>query len=235
MMRGDPTRWILLDVAVLSVLVVDDHAVFADALQARLSRESDLGPVQVAYGAAEARAKVTRTPPAVAVLDLLLADGESGLDVAEAIRQTSPPTKIIILTAVESVGDVVTGLMLGVRAWLPKTIEVGHLVRVIKGVTVGEAWLAPALLGRVLTDLVAGACPDPLDGLTTRERQVLQCMVDGLTRAEIAQRLHLSVNTVRTHTQNVIAKLGAHSTLESVALALRKGLRTSSDNAAVAF
>ena len=58
-------------------------------------------------------------------------------------------------------------------------------------------------------------------------------MVDGLTRMEIAQRLHLSVNTVRTHTQSIIAKLGAHSTLESVALALRKGLRASTDDALI--
>jgi DNA-binding NarL/FixJ family response regulator len=233
MMRGAQAGWILLNVAAISVLVVDDHAVFADALQARLSREPELGPVRVAYGAADARAEVARTPPAVAVLDLLL-DGESGLEVAQAMRQTSPQTKIIVLTGAESVGDVISGLMLGVRAWLPKTVEVAHLVRVIKGVTAGEAWLAPALLGRVLTELVAGSSPDPLDGLTTRERQVLQCMVGGLTRAEIAERLHLSVNTVRTHTQKIMVKLGAHSTLESVALALRGGLRATADSAAMA-
>jgi DNA-binding NarL/FixJ family response regulator len=217
-------------VAAIPVLVVDDHQVFADALRARLTREPDLGPVQVAYGATDARAKVARTRPAVVVLDLLLGDGENGLDIAESIRQTSPESKIIVLTAVESVSDVVTGLMRGVRAWLPKTVDVDQLVRVIRGVHVGEAWLAPDLLGRVLTDLVVDASPDPLDGLTTRERQVLQCMVDGLTRMEIARRLHLSVNTVRTHTQSIIAKLGAHSTLESVALALRKGLRASTDD-----
>ena len=60
-----------------------------------------------------------------------------------------------------------------------------------------------------------------------REHEVLQCLVDGLGRAEIAARLHVSANTVRTHTQNLLAKLGVHSTLESVALALRYGLRSS--------
>ena len=207
----------------ISVLVVDDHQVFADALGARLAREPDLGPVQVAYGAADARAKVARGRPAVVVLDLLLGEGENGLDVAESILHTWPPSKIIILTAVESVSDVVTGLMLGVRAWLPKTIDVDQLIRVIRGVHQGEAWLPPNLLGRVLTKLVVEVSPAPADGLTTRERQVLQCMVDGLNRMEIAQRLHLSVNTVRTHTQSIIAKLGAHSALESVSLALRRG------------
>jgi DNA-binding NarL/FixJ family response regulator len=215
-------------VAGISILVVDDHAVFADALQARLSREPDLAPVTVAYTAAEARAKVG-SQPAIVLLDVALGD-DSGLDVAESIREISPGTRVVILTATESVADVVTGLTRGVRGWLPKTIDTEYLVTVIRGVYAGEAWLAPDLLGRVLTDLVARTStpqPDPLSVLTAREREVLQCMVDGLTRAEIAERLHLSVNTVRTHTQNLIAKLGAHSTLESVALALRTGLRAS--------
>ena len=211
-------------VVAISVLVVDDHQVFADALRALLAREPDLGPVQVAYGAADARAKVARGRPAVVVLDLLLGDGENGLDVAESILQTSPPSKIIVLTAVESVSDVVTGLRLGVRAWLPKTIDVDQLVRVIRGVHEGEAWLAPNLLGRVLTKLVVDVSPGPADGLTTRERQVLQCMVDGLNRMEIAQRLHLSVNTVRTHTRHIYAKLGVTTRREAVREAARLGL-----------
>ena len=173
MMRIRSSQWILRVVAAISVLVVDDHQLFADALRARLAREPDLGPVQVAYGAADARAMVARTRPAVVVLDLLLGEGENGLDIAESIRQSSPASKMIVLTAVESVSDVVTGLMRGVRAWLPKTVDVDQLVRVIRGVHVGEAWLAPDLLGRVLTNLVVDASPDPLDGLTTRERQVL--------------------------------------------------------------
>ena len=215
--------------AAISVLVVDDHAVFADALQARLSRESDLVPVTVAYSAAEARVMVGHALPAVVVLDLMLGD-DNGLDVAEAIRKASPGTRVIILTGSESVVEVVNGLAQGVRAWLPKTIDIEYLVSVIHGVHAGEAWLAPALLGQVLTELVARTstpAPDPLSVLTAREREVLQCMVDGLNRVEIAEGLHLSVNTVRTHSQNLIAKLGAHSTLESVSLALRTGLRAS--------
>jgi two-component system NarL family response regulator len=216
-------------VAGISVLLVDDHAVFADALQAMLSREPDLTPVMVAYSAIDGRAKIMRSQPAIVVLDKKLGDG-SGLDVAESIRDTSPGTRVVMLTATASVAEVVTGLALGVRAWLPKTVDTEHLVRVIRGVHVGEAWLAPDLLGRVLTDLfAANRVPPsgPLSGLTARERQVLQCMVDGLTGTEIAERLSLSVNTVRTHIKHLTSKLGAHSMLESVSLALRHGLRAS--------
>jgi DNA-binding NarL/FixJ family response regulator len=217
-------------VADISVLVVDDHALFADALQARLAQETDLGPVLVAYGAVAAAERAAATQPAVVILDVVLDDG-SGLDLIGAVRESSPDSNCVMLSAVESVDDVVTALSRGARAWLPKTVDVRHLVRVVRGVHRGEAWVAPDLLGRVLTELVARAArprPDPLAGLSPREREVLQCMVDGMSRAEIADRLGVSGNTVRTHVQNLIAKLGVHSTLESVAVALRNGVRASS-------
>jgi DNA-binding NarL/FixJ family response regulator len=212
----------------ISILVGDDHAVFADALQARLSRECDLGPVTVAYGARDVVGRTAADRPAVVILDVALGDG-SGIDLIEEIRRVSPDSKVVMLTAGAAAEDVVTALSRGARAWLPKTIDSDRLVRVVRGVHSGEAWVAPALLGRVLTDLTsrAGEQHNPLAALTARESQVLQCMVDGLSRPEIALRLGLSSNTVRTHTQNLIAKLGVHSTLESVAVALRHGLRAS--------
>lgn len=213
----------------INVLVVDDHTIFADALQARLAREADLGPVSVAYGAREASDHLASGQPSVVVLDVILHDG-SGLDLVDEMRAASPDSKVVMLSAVESVDAVVTALSRGARAWLPKTVDTDHLVRVIRGVHRGEAWLAPELLGRVLADLTARAAvppANPLAALSPREREVLQCMVDGLSRNEIAGRLRVSANTVRTHAQNLIAKLGVHSTLESVALALRHGLRAS--------
>jgi DNA-binding NarL/FixJ family response regulator len=215
-------------VADISVLVVDDHALFADALQARLAQEPDLCPVLVAYSVKAAAAQAAVARPAVVVLDVVLGDG-SGLDLVATLRETSPMTNCVMLSAVESVDDVVTALTRGARAWLPKTIDINHLVRVVRGVHRGEAWVAPDLLGRVLPDLVnrSRAPQDPLAGLSPREREVLQCMVDGLSRAEIAEQLGVSGNTVRTHAQNLIAKLGVHSTLESVAVALRHGVRAS--------
>lgn len=214
----------------ISVLIVDDHALFADALQARLSREADLRPVTVAYGAAAAAERAAASRPAVVILDVALGDG-SGLDLIGTLRASSPGSSCVMLTAVESVDDMVSALTRGARAWLPKTIDIHHLVRVVRGVHQGEAWVAPDLLGPVLTKLSASEAvprPDPLAGLSPREREVLQCMVDGMSRAEIADRLGVSGNTVRTHAQNLIAKLGVHSTLESVAVALRNGLRASS-------
>jgi two-component system NarL family response regulator len=212
----------------ISVLVGDDHAVFADALQARLAREIDLGPVAVAYSSQDTVRQAAAGHPAVVILDVVMGDG-SGLDLIEKIHEVSPESKVMMLTAMAAVEDVVTALTRGARAWLPKTIDSDRLIRVVRGVHRGEAWLAPELLGRVLADLTlrASGQPNPLAVLTSRESEVLQCMVEGLSRPQIAVRLGLSGNTVRTHTQNLIAKLGVHSTLEAVAVALRHGLRAS--------
>ncbi|MEV8516903.1 response regulator transcription factor [Dactylosporangium sp. NPDC051484] len=216
----------------ISLLVVDDHALFAEALQARLSREPGLRPIRVAFTAAAARACLAAGRSQVALLDVALGD-DSGVELAGYIAQTAPATKVVMLTAVdadESAEEVVAVLRRGARGWLPKTVDVDHLVRVIRGVAAGEAWLSPQLLGLALPALIAGgeaARPSPLGRLTAREREVLQFLVDGLSRAEIALRLHLSANTVRTHTQNLLAKLEAHSTLELVAVAMRQGLRGS--------
>ena len=207
----------------ISVLVVDDHRVFADAVRARLSAEPELQPVTIAYSAADAETELARTRPDVAVLDYMLGDN-TGAAVAERVREISPGTRVVILSAVESIDSVVDALVRGVVAWLPKTVDTGQLVRVIRGVAAGEAWLDPALLGKVLPRLLdkgRNPAPDPLDVLTPREREVLDCMVAGLNRVEIANRLGMSGNTVRTHSQNLIRKLGAHSVLEAVTIVLR--------------
>jgi DNA-binding NarL/FixJ family response regulator len=207
----------------ISVLAVDDHPVFADALQARLSAEPDLRPVSVAYSAREAASRLARSPVDVAVLDFRLGDA-TGTSLARQLRRTAPRTRIVMLTAVESVDAVVIALAAGVRAWLPKTVDTAHLVAAIRGVHSGDIWLSPELLGKIIPILLSRALapvPDPLAILTSREREVLDCMVEGLSRPEIAARLHMSANTARTHTQNLIGKLGVHSSLEAVAFALR--------------
>jgi DNA-binding NarL/FixJ family response regulator len=209
----------------MSVLVVDDHAVFADALKARLEAEPDLHPVVVAYSVAEAGKRLSSQVFDIAVVDFSLVDG-TGLDVLARARRITPGTRVVVLTASDEVEPAVEALLLGARAWLSKTVDTGYLIRVIRGVAQDEIWLAPELLGRVmpmLIDRTTEQPQSPLTVLTAREREVLDYMVSGLGRAEIASRLGLSVNTVRTHTQNLIAKLGVHSSLEAVALALQNG------------
>jgi DNA-binding NarL/FixJ family response regulator len=210
------------------VLIVDDHALFAEALGARLSREPDLVILPVAHDVRRALALVATERPHVVVLDLMLG-AESGLEVLDKVRERYPDIRVVVLTAISEVESIVQVIRRGAVGWLPKTEGADLVARVIRSAARKGGWIPPDVLGDVLRRLADGDNPNGgsqlLAELTPREREVLQCMVDGLNRAEIAERLGLSANTVRTHTQNLLAKLDMHSALEAITLAMRAGMR----------
>ncbi len=214
------------------VLIVDDHALFAEALAARLAREPDLVVLPVAADGRRALALAATERPHVVVLDVALG-AENGLDVLDRLRERHPDVRVVMLTAMSDLGTMVQAVRRGAVGWLSKTESADRVARVIRGSARQGGWIPPEVLGEVLRRLLAdapagGGGPSPLDQLTAREREVLQCMVDGLNRNEIADRLGLSANTVRTHTQNLLAKLDMHSALEAITLAMRAGMRPSS-------
>jgi DNA-binding NarL/FixJ family response regulator len=208
----------------IRVLVVDDQPRFAEALSAWLSREPGIEVVAAAGTLAAARGVLAGTAVDVVLVDLDLG-GESGIDLLDHVRARHPATRAVVLTASTSPDALADAVRRGAASWLPKTADGGTLTRVVRGVLRGECWIPPELLGGLLRTLTAQPGSAWADRLTVRERQILQCLVDGLTRGEIADRLFLSANTVRTHTQNLLAKLSVHSVLEAVALGLRHGLR----------
>ena len=207
----------------LSVLVVDDHPVFADAMQMRLSAEPDLLPVRAAYSAIQARRLLASQRFDVVVLDFLL-DDELGTKLIKDAKQSANPPAVLVLSGSRDLDVIVEAVLEGADGWIAKTANLAHLIDAVRGVHAGEIWLEPALLGKVLPRLMSqlsGHDRGPIDQLTAREREVLDLMAQGLTRAEIGERLQMAHNTVRTHTHNLIRKLGAHSALEAVAIALR--------------
>ncbi|MEO3822318.1 response regulator transcription factor [Actinomadura sp. B10D3] len=216
----------------IRVLIVDDHALFAEALAARLGREPDLVILPIAADVRRALALTATERPRVLVLDMTLG-AESGLEVLDRVRERHPDVRVVVLTAMSDLDAMVRAVRRGAVGWLEKTESADHVARVIRSAARQGGWIPPELLGEVLRRLAldggeqAGA--GLLAELTPREREVLQCMVDGLGRAEIAERLGLSANTVRTHTQNLLAKLDMHSALEAITLAMRAGMRPSSD------
>ncbi|TYK53304.1 response regulator [Actinomadura decatromicini] len=215
----------------IRVLIVDDHALFAEALAARLGREPDLVILPIAADVRRALALVATERPRVLVLDLTLG-AESGFDVLEQVSETHPDVRVVVLTATSGLDALVQAVRGGAVGWLEKTEGADMVARVIRSAARKGGWIPPDVLGEVLRRLrTEEAAPDAgaqlLAELTPREREVLQCMVDGLGRAEIADRLGLSANTVRTHTQNLLAKLDLHSALEAITLAMRAGMRPS--------
>ncbi|HEX6075433.1 MAG TPA: response regulator transcription factor [Micromonosporaceae bacterium] len=213
----------------IRVLVVDDHRLFAEAVSARLAQEPDLTVLPLAYNEEHAKRLITEHRPDLLLLDLALGR-DSGMAVLEHARRQRPDTRTLVLTAVGSADHLFEAVRRGATGWLPKTVDTDQLVAAVRGVAGGEGWIPAELLGDLLARLVAvpqGEDPGVLSGLTPREFEVFRCMVDGLSRQQIARRLYLSTETVRTHTQNVLAKLGVHSVLEAVALGLRAGMRPS--------
>jgi two-component system NarL family response regulator len=214
----------------IRVLIVDDHALFAEALAARLGREPDLVILPIASDVRRALALTATERPRVLVLDLMLG-AESGLDVLDRVRADDPDVRVVVLTAMSDLDAMVQAVRRGAVGWLEKTESAELVARVIRSAARQGGWIPPDVLGDVLRRLVRDGGEAGGDALlaelTPREREVLQCMVDGLGRAEIAERLGLSANTVRTHTQNLLAKLGLHSALEAITLAMRAGMRPS--------
>ncbi|MGW3766663.1 response regulator [Actinomadura verrucosospora] len=213
----------------IRVLIVDDHALFAEALAARLGREPDLVILPIAADVRRALALTAAERPRVLVLDMTL-DTENGLDVLERVRKRYPHVRVVVLTAMSDVDAMVRAVRTGAVGWVEKTESADLVARVIRSAARQGGWIPPDVLGEVLRRLTEGGGDGLIAELTPREREVLQCMVDGLGRAEIAERLGLSANTVRTHTQNLLAKLDLHSALEAITLAMRAGMRPTSDD-----
>ncbi|HSS11193.1 MAG TPA: response regulator transcription factor, partial [Acidimicrobiales bacterium] len=209
----------------IRVLVVDDHQAFAGAVATMVSAQPDMDCVGTAHSSAAARAEVERLRPDVAVVDVDLA-GDNGIAVAAELREVRPRIQTIILTAHEEPAVACAAVRAGASAFVTKSGPAQDLVAAIRGSVRGESFIPPLLLTGVLRELtgpIGRQSPEErgLASLTPREAEVLGCMVAGLDRAATAEKLYMSVNTVRTHARKVLAKLGAHSSLEAAAIAAR--------------
>lgn len=221
-------RRILLRMCPTRVLIVDDHLAFARAVALRLQAEPDLEVVACTRSAAEGEAAARRMGADVVLADLELG-GDDGIEMVARFRSGKPGLHILVLGPEDDAATACAAIRAGASGFLTKAAPVEELVRAVRGVGRNETWISP----RLLTDVVRKLQELPqlsgeqalVETLSRRESEVLSLMMAGLDRGEIARRLFLSANTVRTHTQNLMAKLGVHSSIEAVSLALRAGLR----------
>jgi len=206
----------------IHVLIVDQQRSFHDALADRLRAEPDLVVDAEAQSAESARPVLAGRSTDVILLDAELPD-DSGLAFCAEMTHRIHAPRVVMLSAASSAERIIAAVRIGAAAWVRKDESIDQLLRVIRGVVHGETWLPPAELGPVLRLLIEDqdrrrGHDELLATLTPREREVLQYLVDGAGRKEVAERLQVSANTVRTHLQSLMAKLGVHSTLEAVAL-----------------
>ena len=200
----------------IKVLVVDDHPVVRTGLGAIVSSQRDLELVGEAATAAEAIALFEAHLPDISLVDLSLPD-RSGVEVITTLRAKSPLAKFVVLTANLGSSDISKALQAGAHAYLFKDATADELLTTIRTVSRGGRYLSPAVGNKLDKTSVH---PD----LTARELEVLHCLVRGLSNAQVAKKLAVTEETVKTHVGNILGKLGVASRSKAVALSLKSGL-----------
>jgi len=207
---------------VVRVLIVDDHRMFAESLVRLLDDEDDFEVLDVATSASDARRLAAEQRPDVALVDYLLPDGD-GAAAAMELRSLDPGMKVILLSgAVDDATLLRSAVEAGCVGLFTKDRTATELVEALRAAAQGETLFAQSSLVRLLREPDPSALPAA--DLTPREREILGLLVEGCSNADIAQRLAMSVNTVRNHNQAILRKLGVRSRLEAAAEAVRTGL-----------
>jgi DNA-binding NarL/FixJ family response regulator len=211
---------------VFTVVVADDERVFAEALGCLLDADERLHVLSAVSTADELDDVVREDVPDVAIVGSALAAGRGSVK-APPWADDEGSTRVLIVAAETRLEEVTAALQAGVCGWVAKDASADELRDAVLAVAAGDIHL-PATLRTAVLRLLVGRDKshdqrDALATLTSRERDVLGCMVIGLNRAEMSRRLFLSPNTVRTHMQNVLRKLEVHSSLAAAAYARSHG------------
>jgi DNA-binding NarL/FixJ family response regulator len=207
----------------VNLFILLQERTFADVLAIRLEREPDMEVVAALDASALPSRMLVGSRVDVVLLDADLADN-AAFRLGQELTQAPEPPSLVFLSHSNNPERIVRAIRAGAVGWVRKDESLDRLIYVIRGVARGETWLPPDQTGEVLRTLMRRS--DQADNsdeqflalLTGRERDVLGCLAEGHRRRDVAEHLHLSPNTVRTHLQNLMGKLGVHTALEAVAL-----------------
>lgn len=204
----------------IRIMLVDDHAVVRSGLSAFLSVHADLELVGEAENGEQAVVRAGLLKPDVILMDLMMPVMD-GVAATEAIKKQHPEIQILALTSFQEDELVQNALRAGAVGYLMKNITARELAAAIRSAKSGRMTLAPeAAQALVRTTQQA----QEAEALTERERDVLKLMVDGLNNAEIAERLVVSLSTVKYHISNILMKLGVDNRVAAVSMAIQKKL-----------
>jgi DNA-binding NarL/FixJ family response regulator len=202
----------------IRLLIVDDHAVVRKGLAMVLRLEADLDVVGEADNGKTGLAAAQSLNPDIVLVDLIMPEMD-GQEMALALRKSRPDIKIMMLTGTEVDDRVYELIATGIEGYVLKNIEPGELVRAIRAVVQGEAYLHPEVMKKVVAHVHLQYQPSVL--LTAREREVLEWMTTPNTYKQIAAQLCVSEETIRSHAKNILEKLGQPNRAQAVLAALR--------------
>ena len=201
----------------ITTLIVDDHEVVREGLRLSLSRASHIRVIGEASDGASAVELAARRRPDVVIMDVRM-PGMDGLEAAKRLLEKVPDSKVLIFTAYSERSLLARGLDSGAKGYVLKEAPHSTLVRAIEKVAQGEGYVDPALMPAFLS------AKDETDLLTGREREILQLLADGMSNADVAQRLFISQETVKSHVRHILTKLEADTRTHAVAIALREAI-----------
>ncbi|MFI7587051.1 response regulator [Spongisporangium articulatum] len=206
----------------IRVVIVDDHQMFSQSLAAVLEAEPNITVAASASSVGQARGIIEAVRPDVVLLDDRLPDGR-GTELVKELTDRYLDLSVVMLTASTSEQVLVASIEAGARGYVDKSRNVDEVVAAVRHAATGGAVVSPTMMARLLPQLRRSESSGS-ERLTAREREILNLLAEGLTNAEIAERLVVSVHTIRNHVLNLSAKLGAHSKLEALSIGLRMGL-----------
>jgi two-component system response regulator NreC len=206
----------------IRILLADDHAVVRKGFQFILGSQPDFEVVGEASNGQEAVDLAQSLQPDVVVMDVSMPE-LNGIEATRRIAEVSPRARVLALSMHRDSVYVREILRAGARGYILKDAQESELLGAVRSVSKGDGYLSPAISDAVLNDYRKHVT-DPVDLLTTREREVLLHIAEGKTNKEIAVHLKLSVYTVEAHRGRVMEKLNLHSTGELVRFALRNGI-----------
>ena len=191
----------------ITCLIADDHEVVREGLRLSLSRAPQIRVVGEAADGASAIAVAERRRPNVVIMDVRMPNMD-GLEATKVLAERLPQTAVLIFTAYGERSLLGRGLEAGAKGYILKEAPHATLLRAIEKVASGEGYVDPALMPALLT----------------REREILQLLADGMSNADVAARLFISQETVKSHVRHILAKLEADTRTHAVAIALRESI-----------
>jgi DNA-binding NarL/FixJ family response regulator len=216
----------------ITVFIADDQAMVRQGFGALLSAQPDISVIGDAPDGKIAVAEVARLRPDVVLMDVRMPE-MNGLDAARQILSAGwePPVRVLMLTTFDIDDYVYEALSVGASGFMLKDAPAEELIRAVRVVAEGQALLAPTVTRRLIADVTSRraaprARPAALDALTPREREVLELIARGLSNVEIAERLFVAEQTVKTHVGKVLSKLDLRDRAQAVVLAYESGLVT---------